>query len=107
MRTSGPLADARAEADPRSEEASALWYLDVRSSRADGDKAPRMVCIIFVAGHNDRLEREIQEDDSGRFDKLKGMPKALLPAEDLAVAREALDKVSDVTKREELRKKFS
>lgn len=35
------------------------------------------------------------------------MVSVLLPAEDLAVAREALDKVDDVTKREELRKKFS
>ena len=56
------------------------------ASSAGDDKAPRMVCIIFVAGHNDRLEREIQEDATGRFEKLKGMPKALLPAEDLGAA---------------------
>lgn len=39
-----------------------------------------MVCVIFVAGHNDLLESEIASDVSGRFDKLKGVPKALLPA---------------------------
>ena len=39
-----------------------------------------MVCVIFVAGHNDLLESEIANDVSGRFDKLKGVPKALLPA---------------------------
>ena len=39
-----------------------------------------MVCVIFVAGHNDLLENEIASDVSGRFDKLKGVPKALLPA---------------------------
>ena len=38
-----------------------------------------MVCVIFVAGHNDLLESEIASDVSGRFDKLKGVPKALLP----------------------------
>ena len=38
-----------------------------------------MVCIIFVAGHNDRLEREIASDDSGKYESLKGVPKALLP----------------------------
>jgi len=38
-----------------------------------------MICIIFVAGHNDRLEREIAEDKSGAYDHLKGVPKALLP----------------------------
>eukprot|EP00966_Prymnesium_polylepis_P123746 2861558-Prymnesium_polylepis.1 len=60
---------------------------------------PRMVCIIFVAGHNDRLEKEIAEDQTGDHEvrphtsdhladyscatinaALKGVPKALLPA---------------------------
>jgi len=39
-----------------------------------------MVCIIFVAGHNDRLEKEIASDVSGEHESLKGVPKALLPA---------------------------
>lgn len=39
-----------------------------------------MICIIVVAGHNDRLEREIASDESGQHEKLKGIPKALLPA---------------------------
>jgi len=72
-------------AKPRLRSMSTVMSLNAEqsSSRAADDKTPRMVCIIFVAGHNDRLEREIQEDGSGRFEKLKGMPKALLPAEDL------------------------
>ncbi|KAL1530773.1 hypothetical protein AB1Y20_001671 [Prymnesium parvum] len=39
-----------------------------------------MVGVIFVAGHNDRLEREIAADLSGEHEVLKGVPKALLPA---------------------------
>mmetsp|Transcript_30139 Transcript_30139/g.84930 ORF Transcript_30139/g.84930 Transcript_30139/m.84930 type:complete len:639 (-) Transcript_30139:115-2031(-) len=39
-----------------------------------------MICIIIVAGHNDRLEREIASDNSGEHEHLKGVPKALLPA---------------------------
>ena len=35
-----------------------------------------MICIIVVAGQNDRLEREIAADDSGRHEQLKGVPKA-------------------------------
>ena len=38
-----------------------------------------MICIVFVAGHNDRLEAEIESDQSGHYDHLKGVPKALLP----------------------------
>jgi len=41
---------------------------------------PHMVCLIFVAGHNDLLQSEIAADTSGRFDHLQGVPKALLPA---------------------------
>ena len=51
----------------------------IRSPSKEG-QPPRMVCVIFVAGHNDLLESEIASDVSGRFDKLKGVPKALLPA---------------------------
>ena len=40
-----------------------------------------MICIVFVAGHNDRLQQEIEEDESGAYEHLKGVPKALLPAE--------------------------
>ena len=97
-----------------------------RSPSKEG-QPPRMVCVIFVAGHNDRLEKEIASDMTSRararaaqvdpcvpmahayacqrlrmhaccrrsggppphtvallplpgFDKLKGVPKALLPA---------------------------
>ncbi|KAL5499940.1 hypothetical protein EMCRGX_G011415 [Ephydatia muelleri] len=39
-----------------------------------------MICIILVAGHGVVLEREIQEDTSGNFAHLIGIPKALLPA---------------------------
>eukprot|EP00927_Polykrikos_kofoidii_P042980 TRINITY_DN37037_c0_g2_i1.p1 TRINITY_DN37037_c0_g2~~TRINITY_DN37037_c0_g2_i1.p1 ORF type:complete len:645 (+),score=77.34 TRINITY_DN37037_c0_g2_i1:124-2058(+) len=39
-----------------------------------------MICIVVVAGHNDRLEREIAEDLSETHKHLKGVPKALLPA---------------------------
>ena len=52
----------------------------IRSPSKEGGQPPRMVCVIFVAGHNDLLESEIASDVSGRFDKLKGVPKALLPA---------------------------
>ena len=45
-------------------------------------KAPgaEMDCLIFVAGHDDLLEQEITEDESGEYDHLRGVPKALLPA---------------------------
>lgn len=39
-----------------------------------------MICIILVAGHGVVLEKEIQEDTSGNFAHLIGIPKALLPA---------------------------
>ena len=39
-----------------------------------------MVCLIFVAGHDDLLEREIAADVSGEYEHLRGVPKALLPA---------------------------
>mmetsp|Transcript_105739 Transcript_105739/g.341064 ORF Transcript_105739/g.341064 Transcript_105739/m.341064 type:complete len:627 (-) Transcript_105739:39-1919(-) len=39
-----------------------------------------MICIIVVAGHNDQLEREINCDEGGQHEHLKGVPKALLPA---------------------------
>lgn len=42
--------------------------------------SPQMVCLIFVAGHNDRLAREIAADMSGKYEHLVGVPKALLPA---------------------------
>ena len=37
-----------------------------RSPSKDAGQPPRMVCVIFVAGHNDRLEKEIASDVSGR-----------------------------------------
>ena len=46
------------------------------ATKADGS----MVCIILVAGHDDLLEREIAADDSGEYEHLRGVPKALLPA---------------------------
>ena len=45
-------------------------------------KHPPMVCLLFVAGHNDVLLREIEADSSGRFEHLRGVPKALLPVSD-------------------------
>ena len=39
-----------------------------------------MVCLLFVAGHDDLLEREIDADTSGEYGNLRGVPKALLPA---------------------------
>ena len=50
------------------------------SSPVRSDKPRGMVCVIFVAGHNDRLEKEIAEDASGQFEQYRGVPKALLPA---------------------------
>ena len=41
---------------------------------------PQMVCLIFVAGHNDLLLHEIAADSTGRYERLQGVPKALLPA---------------------------
>ncbi len=52
----------------------------LRTSPLKDSSPPRMVCVIFVAGHNDLLEKEIAGDASGRFEKLKGVPKALLPS---------------------------
>ena len=49
---------------------------------ASPSKHPPMVCLLFVAGHNDVLLREIEADSSGRFEHLRGVPKALLPVSD-------------------------
>lgn len=38
-----------------------------------------MKCIILVAGHSTRLERELRDDTSGEFASLVNIPKALLP----------------------------
>jgi hypothetical protein len=38
-----------------------------------------MKCVILVAGHNVRLEDEINSDTTGRYKHLVGVPKALLP----------------------------
>ncbi|XP_046854466.1 uncharacterized protein LOC124447545 [Xenia sp. Carnegie-2017] len=38
-----------------------------------------MICIILVAGHGTKLENEIKNDPSGKFNHLQGVPKALLP----------------------------
>ena len=56
--------------------------LNLRTSpqQLDSTAPPRMVCVLFVAGHNDLLEKEIASDTGARFEKLKGVPKALLPA---------------------------
>ena len=40
---------------------------------------PKMICIILVAGHNSDLDLQILDDDSGRYEHLQGVPKALLP----------------------------
>lgn len=39
-----------------------------------------MICVILVAGHGALLETEIQEDASGAYEHLIGIPKALLPS---------------------------
>ncbi|KAK8738549.1 hypothetical protein OTU49_003931 [Cherax quadricarinatus] len=39
-----------------------------------------LVCIILTAGHAQKLSKEIQDDKSGRYGHLKGVPKALLPS---------------------------
>lgn len=54
----------------------------MQSPKSPDPPTPRMVCIIFVAGHNDLLEKEIASDTSGKYEVLKGVPKALLPASD-------------------------
>eukprot|EP00051_Salpingoeca_urceolata_P018482 m.259822 g.259822 ORF g.259822 m.259822 type:complete len:616 (+) comp19206_c0_seq14:186-2033(+) len=38
-----------------------------------------MKCIILVAGHATRLEEDIKQDERPEFEKLRGVPKALLP----------------------------
>ena len=48
--------------------------------RSQTSTASQMVCLIFVAGHDDLLQREIAADRSGRYEHLRGVPKALLPA---------------------------
>eukprot|EP00731_Ephydatia_muelleri_P011967 Em0006g861a len=52
---------------------SKTWSTDSKGSRRK-----RIVCL--GAGHGVVLEREIQEDTSGNFAHLIGIPKALLPA---------------------------
>jgi glucuronokinase len=51
-----------------------------------------MICIILVAGHGFVLEKEIQEDESGDFEDLVGVPKALLPAHPHHTNESILDK---------------
>ena len=41
-----------------------------------------MLCLIMVAGHSTRLERELRNDTSGEFESLVNVPKALLPGPD-------------------------
>lgn len=41
-----------------------------------------MLCILLVAGHGTRLERDIKRDTSGKYSSLVGIPKALLPGVD-------------------------
>lgn len=38
-----------------------------------------MKCVILVAGLDQRLERELRTDTSGKYTELVGVPKALLP----------------------------
>ncbi|XP_029964462.1 uncharacterized protein LOC115400605 [Salarias fasciatus] len=38
-----------------------------------------MICILLVAGHGTVLEAQIQNDDTGLYSHLSGVPKALLP----------------------------
>ena len=38
-----------------------------------------MICIILVAGHETNLDKEIRNDQSGKYSHLEGIPKALLP----------------------------
>ena len=47
-----------------------------------------MICILLVAGHGTRLEEELERDTTGRYAKLAGVPKALLP---IANSKSALD----------------
>ena len=49
-----------------------------------------MVCIIFVAGHGNRLERELQTDADGDLSHLINMPKALLPVSNAPGAKSLL-----------------
>nr|XP_045582385.1 probable glucuronokinase 2 isoform X1 [Procambarus clarkii] len=39
-----------------------------------------MACVIFTAGHAHKLSEEIQNDKSGKYAHLKGVPKALFPS---------------------------
>ncbi|KAK8403266.1 hypothetical protein O3P69_000414 [Scylla paramamosain] len=39
-----------------------------------------LVCVIFTAGHAQRLSKEIENDQTGKYAHLKGVPKALLPS---------------------------
>ncbi|CAL4069800.1 unnamed protein product [Meganyctiphanes norvegica] len=38
-----------------------------------------MVCVILAAGHACQLSKDIEEDTSGKYEHLRGVPKALLP----------------------------
>ncbi|XP_017289322.1 glucuronokinase with putative uridyl pyrophosphorylase isoform X2 [Kryptolebias marmoratus] len=38
-----------------------------------------MICILLVAGHGTVLETQIKNDDTGLYNHLTGVPKALLP----------------------------
>ena len=38
-----------------------------------------MNVLILAAGYGTRLARDIQNDTSGNYTNLKGLPKALLP----------------------------
>ncbi|XP_061774725.1 glucuronokinase with putative uridyl pyrophosphorylase [Nerophis ophidion] len=38
-----------------------------------------MICILLVAGHGTILETQIKKDDTGLYNYLTGVPKALLP----------------------------
>lgn len=54
--------------------------LDRLNSLTKSQPSAQMVCLMFVAGHDDLLEREIAADESGQYEHLRGTPKALLPA---------------------------
>lgn len=39
-----------------------------------------MICLLILTAHEGLLESEIRDDETGEFDRLKGVPRALLPS---------------------------
>ncbi len=39
-----------------------------------------MICLLVLTAHEGLLEAEIRDDETGEFERLKGVPRGLLPS---------------------------